>query len=140
MTTSGIDARERLVLDTSAFSHLRAGHEETLEIVSAAERVFLPVIVLGELEAGFTLGTRTRENQIALSEFLAESFVSILEVTPEVSRRYGRLFASLRRRGTPIPVNDIWIAACALSSGAPLLSFDRDFLQVSELELLLLSA
>ncbi len=138
MTISGIDVRERLVLDTSAFSHMRAGHEETLAIIGAAERLLLPVIVLGELEAGFTLGSRTRENQIALSEFLGETFVSALEVTPEVGRRYGRLFAALRRQGTPIPVNDIWIAACALESGAPLLSFDRDFERVSELELLLL--
>lgn len=128
------------MLDTSAFSRMRAGHEETLALVGAAERILIPTIVLGELEAGFTLGRRARENRIALSEFLDEPFVSVLDVTPEVGRRHGRTFASLRRAGTPIPVNAIWIAACALDCGAPLLSFDRDFERVTDLELILLDA
>ena len=89
MTSSGTEARERLVLDTSAFSRMRAGNERALDLVSAAEQLLLPTIVLGELEAGFALGRRASENRIALSEFLAEPFVSVLPVGPEVARRYG---------------------------------------------------
>jgi len=111
MTPPGAEATLRLVLDTSAYSHFRAGHPRVLDLVAAAEIVLLPVIVLGELEAGFSLGRRERENQVLLAEFLAEPFVSVLPVTPSVARQYGRLFTDLRRAGTPIPINDVWIAA-----------------------------
>ena len=133
MTRSGAESH-RLVLDTSAYSHLRAGHERVLDLVTAAEIVFLPTIVLGELEAGFALGGRERANRTLLSEFLTEPFVSVLPVTLTVAHHYGRIFASLRRAGTPIPVNDIWIAATALDCGGHLLSFDGDFKRVPFLE------
>lgn len=62
-----------------------------------------------------------------LAEFLSESFVSTLPVTPSVAHQYGKLFAALRRAGTPIPINDIWIAATTLDCGGHLLTFDGDF-------------
>ncbi|HYG62769.1 MAG TPA: type II toxin-antitoxin system VapC family toxin [Thermoanaerobaculia bacterium] len=127
MTPPGAEATLRLVLDTSAYSHFRAGHPRVLDLVAAAEIVLLPVIVLGELEAGFSLGRRERENQVLLAEFLAEPFVSVLPVTPSVARQYGRLFTDLRRAGTPIPINDVWIAATTLDCGGHLLTFDGDF-------------
>jgi tRNA(fMet)-specific endonuclease VapC len=134
MTRSGIEVSGRLVLDTSAYSHFRAGDARVLDLIVAAEVVFLPTIVLGELEAGFALGKRERENLTLLFEFLAEPFVAILPVTPMVARRYGRLFADLRRAGTPIPINDIWIAATTLDCGGHLLSFDGDFKKVEPLD------
>ena len=77
--------------------------------------------MLGELEAGFELGSRVRENRIVLAEFLEEPFVGTLPTTREVAGRYGRLFAELRRAGTPVPINDVWIAAATVALG--LLSF-----------------
>ena len=127
MTPSGAEAALRLVLDTSAYSHFRARHPRVLDFIAAAEIVFLPTIVLGELDAGFILGRRERENRTLLAEFLSEPFVSVLPVTPTVAHHYGRLFASLRRAGTPIPINDIWIAATAMDCGGHLLTFDGDF-------------
>ncbi len=88
MTPSGAEAVVRLVLDTSAYSHFRAGHPRVLDFVAAAEIVFLPTIVLGELESGFQLGSRERENRTLLAEFLAEPFVSILLVTPSVGQQH----------------------------------------------------
>ena len=134
MTRSGAEFSGRLVLDTSAYSHFRAGDARVLDLIALAEVVFLPTIVLGELEAGFTLGSRQRENLTLLAEFLAEPFVAILPVTPMVARRYGRLFADLRRAGTPIPINDIWIAATTQDCGGHLLSFDGDFKKVASLD------
>lgn len=130
---SNVQAR-RLMLDTSAYSHLRAGHEGVLAWVGQAEVVYLSAVVLGELEAGFRLGNRFAENCHVLSEFLAEPFVMTLDVTAAVARRYGQVFAELRRSGTPIPVNDIWIAAHSLEIGAHLLTFDGDFEHVQGLE------
>src|SRR5690349_6333838 len=121
MTTSGVS---RLVLDTSAYSYFRTGHPEVLEYVARAERVLIPVTVLGELEAAFELGSRARENRRALDSYLDETFVDVMPVTLAVVRQYWRLFASMRHAGGPLPVNDIWIAAATLDCGGTLLTFD----------------
>jgi len=88
------------------------------------------VTVVGELHAGFALGTRRRQNEESLAGLLREPFVEVLDVDSEVARQYGEIFAQLRRAGTPIPTNDIWIAATTLRAGGHLLTFDRDFEQV----------
>jgi predicted nucleic acid-binding protein len=134
MTSSGVERIDRLVLDTSAYSRMRAGQPEALDRIAAAGVVLVPVTVLGELEAAFELGSRRRENRAALADFLAEPFVSVLPTTETVARQYGRLFARLREAGTPIPVNDVWIAAATVASGGHLLSFDRHFESVPGLD------
>jgi tRNA(fMet)-specific endonuclease VapC len=131
---------ERLVLDTSAYSRFRAGHHVVLELLASAAAVLLPVTVLGELEAGFALGRRAIENRTTLARFVQEPFVTILPTTPDVARRHGLVFAQLRQAGTPIPTNDIWIAATTLDAGARLLTFDAHFQQVAGLDCLLLDA
>jgi tRNA(fMet)-specific endonuclease VapC len=80
------------------------------------------------------VGSRARENRVALSEFLNEPFVRVAAVSADVARQYGRVYAALRRAGTPIPANDIWIAATAIDLGACLLTFDRDFEHVGALD------
>lgn len=137
MTTSGAS---RLVLDTSAYSYFRIGHHDVLDALARAERVLIPVIVLGELEAAFEWGSRARENRRALDSYLEEPYVDVLPVSAAVARQYGRLFAALRRSGTPLPVNDIWIAAATLDCGGTLLTFDRDFTRIPGLDHLLLEA
>jgi tRNA(fMet)-specific endonuclease VapC len=129
-----------IVLDTSAYSQMRRGHGVVLDQLAEAAIVFVPVIVIGELRAGFELGDRTKDNIALLDAFLGEPFVETIEVTPAIAAGYGRAFAELRRAGTPIPINDIWIAACALRVGARLLTFDRDFLRVPGLDVELLEA
>lgn len=125
---------ERLVLDTSAYSHLRAGHDEVLFHVSAAPVVVMPIIVIGELRAGFELGTRTTENQRVLAEFLDEPFVSVRPVTTATVGHYARIFAALRRAGTPIPINDVWIAAMTMECSGHLLTFDKDYSRIAQLD------
>src|SRR4029079_8451631 len=124
----------RIVLDTSAYSHFRGNHAEVVNQIAAADRVYLPTIVLGELESAFRLGLRTGDNRAKLEEFLHEDFVGVLPVTPDVARRYGELFVELRIAGTPIPVNDIWIAAATIDAGAELITFDTDFGRIARLE------
>jgi tRNA(fMet)-specific endonuclease VapC len=140
MIGPGANTVDRLVLDTSAYSHLRAGHGGVLDIVAGAAVVLVPVVVIGELEAAFRGGAREQENRVALTEFLAEPFVSVLDVTRRVATRYGAVHADLRRAGTPIPANDIWIAALALDSGGHLLTFDHDFSHVDGLPSTILAA
>ena len=129
----------RVVLDTSAYSWLRRGHAGLIDLVTRASIVCLPLTVLGELEASFFLGNRQRENLTVLEEFLAEPFVDFLPMTRDTARLYGLLFGALRRNGTPIPTNDIWIAAAVQCSGAHLITFDADFELVPDLSLTLLT-
>ncbi|HEY7473714.1 MAG TPA: type II toxin-antitoxin system VapC family toxin [Vicinamibacterales bacterium] len=138
--TSGAEPERsaRLALDTSAYSRLRAGDARVHDLIATAEIVLVSAIVLGELYGAFEMGSRSRENRLALSEFLDEPFVKIVPVSPAVARQYGRVYAGLRRSGTPIPANDMWIAAAAIDQGACLLTFDRDFEYVTGLESIVL--
>ena len=138
MTDSGADVFDRLVLDTSAYSHFRAGHPHVLDLLARAATVLIPATVLGELEAAFQLGRRGRENRLTLAEFLGEPFVTVWPTTAAVARHYGRVFAELRRAGTPIPINDVWIAAACLDCDGQLVTFDRDFERIPGLELTVL--
>lgn len=136
--SSGNRQFDSVVLDTSAVSRLWAGHEGVVELLADAALFLLPVTVLGELEAGFEMGRRARANRVMLNEFLDEPFVSVLPVRQPVARIYGGLFAGLKRAGTPIPVNDIWIAASTLDSRSQLVTFDRHFAKVPGLSYILL--
>lgn len=134
MTDSGAEVLpSRIVLDTSAYSQARRGTVIALDAIARSAVVFVPVIALGELEAGFRVGSRYRENRRGLEEFIREPYVQVLEVTADVARLYGEIFASLKRAGTPIPVNDIWIAAATLGCGAHLVTFDEDFARIDGL-------
>ena len=139
MPNSGVEPIRRLVLDTSAYSHFRAGHAIVLDLLADADVVLVPATVLGELEAGFAMGSRALENRTTLARFLEEPFVTVLPTTPTVARQYGQTFARLRHAGTPIPTNDIWIAAATLDAGGQLLTFDAHFQHVPGLDCLLLS-
>lgn len=136
---SGSSLPRKLVLDTSAYSHLRIGDERVIDHLAAAESIIVPVTVLGELEAAFRGGSRVRENLQVLGEFLSEPGVHVFPIDREVAARYGALFAQLRAAGTPIPTNDVWIAACAAVAGGHLLTFDSDFGRVPGLSATVLS-
>ncbi|HUF46704.1 MAG TPA: type II toxin-antitoxin system VapC family toxin [Vicinamibacterales bacterium] len=141
--TSGADANAsdvvpRLMLDTSAYSRFRAGDSRVHDLIARADAVIVPVPVLGELYGAFEAGGRPRENRVALADFLDEPFVSVTDVSEAVARQYGRIYGALRRAGTPVPVNDMWIAACAVDQGACLLTFDTDFDRIPGLDRIVL--
>ena len=117
----------RYCLDTSAYSQFRRGHEEVAALLDRAEWVGVPAVALGELRTGFLLGRRPAENEADLVEFLAHPVVATLSVDGEVSRHFAQIVVDLRAAGTPVPTNDIWIAATAARAGATVLTFDGHF-------------
>jgi predicted nucleic acid-binding protein len=117
----------RLCLDTSAYSHFRRGDPAVVERLDAAVWIGLPAVVIGELEVGFLLGSQTDRNQRELTDFIAHPVVEVLDVTPAVARVYGEIVTALRRAGTPLPTNDLWIAATAVSAGATILTYNSHF-------------
>jgi len=117
----------KVLLDTNAYTALFRGHEGIAVRVRRAEQVLVSTIVAGELLFGFRNGSRFETNNEELEDFLASPYVSLLPVTLVTADRFGRIAAALRRKGRPLPTNDIWIAAHAMESGAELLSFDQHF-------------
>jgi tRNA(fMet)-specific endonuclease VapC len=123
----------RVLLDTNAYSDLARGHASLAERVRAADVIIISSVVAGELLGGFRRGTRLDANVADLERFLAQPWVELLPVTWTTADRYGRIYADLRRRGTPIPTNDMWIAAHTMETGAELLSSDPHFQHVEGL-------
>ena len=128
----------RLCLDTSAYSNFKRGDGRSKELVDGAEWIGLPAIVVGELWTGFVLGRRREENARELEEFMANAVVVELSVDSQVARIYGEIVADLRSAGTPVPTNDIWIAAVAARAGATVLTYDDHFEAISRVGSLVL--
>lgn len=130
----------RLCIDTSAYAAFQKGHPEVLHVVQRARELAMPVVVLGELFGGFRRGTREPENRRLLREFFRSPRSRVLEVDSETAERYGEIYAHLRDRGTPVPTNDIWIAASAMQHGLRVLTADRHFERVPQVSCLYLSS
>jgi tRNA(fMet)-specific endonuclease VapC len=117
----------RLALDTSAYSQFKRGHVEVVDILDAAEWIGVSAVVLGELRAGFGGGKRRDVNERELGAFLRNPAVHVLPIDDDAAQIYADIVVALRRAGTPIPTNDIWIAAVAAREGAAVLTFDEHF-------------
>jgi tRNA(fMet)-specific endonuclease VapC len=117
----------RYCLDTVAYSHFKRGEKRIVELMDGAEWIGISTIVLGELFAGFEQGARREKNIRELDEFLSVPVVELLPVDQPTAEIFGRIAADLRRRGRPLPLNDIWIAASCARAGATLLTWDRHF-------------
>lgn len=120
----------RILIDTNCYSEIDEGDQETINRVQAATEVWVPLIVLGELFAGFELGSQKERNEKQLEDFLSQPSVGVIHPDDQTARHYGRVFQLLRRQGTPIPTNDIWIAALALQHQLVLDSADKHFAYV----------
>lgn len=122
----------RLVIDTSAYAAFKMDLPEALTALRQARELIVPAVVVGELLGGFARGRKERENRDGLTAFLKASRTRIATIGAETAERYARIYAYLRGEGRPIPTNDLWIAACAMESGAELLTADRHFEQVPQ--------
>jgi tRNA(fMet)-specific endonuclease VapC len=120
----------KVLLDTSAYSALCRGHQAILDVVQRSETVAVSAVVLGELYSGFRAGNRWAENTTQLAQFLSKPTVRVLNVTPETALRYAEVDVYLRKKGRPIPRNDVWIAAVALEHGLQLLTLDVHFREI----------
>jgi tRNA(fMet)-specific endonuclease VapC len=123
----------KVLLDTNAYSALMRGQSSVSDRVRRSERVFLSTVVAGELLFGFRNGSRYTQNARQLEVFLQNPYVAFLPVSWTTADRFSRIALQLKQKGTPIPTNDIWIAAHAMETGADLISFDEHFKQIDGL-------
>lgn len=117
----------KLALDTNTYRAFMDGAPITVRVVREAAQLLLPVPVLAELRFGFAKGTRGKQNEAALLQFLDSTRVRVLPCDELTTHFYAQLKLQLTRQGTPIPINDVWIAALVLQHGATLHSLDSDF-------------
>ncbi len=117
----------KVALDTNAYSDFMRGTPERVQIVRAARSLYLPLIVLGELRAGFAAGNQTTANAANLQRFLNSPRVSILLPDEQTTHHYAQLYLHLRSKGVAIPTNDLWIAALAVQHNLILCTSDAHF-------------
>jgi tRNA(fMet)-specific endonuclease VapC len=117
----------RLALDTNRYVDFCRGEEEIVSSVRVAREVVLPFAALAELRAGFACGTKARKNEAVLTRFLGRPRVRVLYADDATTHHFANLFRQLRAQGTPIPTNDLWIAALCVQHGLTLASRDVHF-------------
>jgi tRNA(fMet)-specific endonuclease VapC len=123
----------RLALDTNRYTDLCRGQQRVLELVEQADEVWLPFVVVGELRAGFAAGTQGSRNEAIFRRFLLKPGVGILYADEQTTHHFANIYRQLRKQGTPIPTNDMWIAALVLEHSLVLCARDAHFEALAQL-------
>jgi tRNA(fMet)-specific endonuclease VapC len=117
----------KVALDTNRYTDLCRGDLSVVEIVERATEVWIPFIVLGELRAGFAVGSQGPRNESVLRRFLTKPGVRVVYAGEQTTHHYANVYRQLRKQGTPIPTNDMWMAALVLEHSLVLFARDAHF-------------
>ena len=117
----------KLALDTNAYSDFMRGVPLRVDLLRAARHIYIPLVVLGELRAGFAAGNQQSSNAANLQRFLGSPRVSILLPDEQSTHHYAQLYLQLRAKGIAIPTNDLWIAAMVVQHSLMLCTSDSHF-------------
>jgi tRNA(fMet)-specific endonuclease VapC len=123
------------LIDTNKLVDFFKNVKKTQEKVEESESIYVSYITLAELRAGFLAGSKSLANEKLLIQFLNSTRVEALYPNEETTHHYARLFAQLRKQGTPIPTNNIWIGALCLQLDLPLFTRDEHFKKIPQLVL-----
>jgi tRNA(fMet)-specific endonuclease VapC len=128
----------KLVLDTNVYCDYAEGVPAVVDAMARfGEFIFIPSVVLGELTYGFMKGKRQKFNERKLQQIIHRLGIDIIDVNANVARKYGLIYLSLERKGMRIPVNDVWIAASCMEVGGTLLTRDRHFAHLEQIEVMI---
>ena len=123
----------RVALDTNRLTDLFQGDAALAERLGLCDEVWIPLVVLAEIKAGFLGVTERHRNEILLRKLLSKTTVGVLLPDRETAEHYARLFLQLKRAGTPVPDNNLWIAALALQHDLLLITRDKHFKNIPQL-------
>jgi tRNA(fMet)-specific endonuclease VapC len=123
----------RVALDTNRLTDLFQGDQALAQFLGTCDELWIPLVVLAEIKAGFYGGVQQHRNEILLQRLLAKATVGVLLPSRETAEHYARLFVQLKRAGTPVPDNDLWIAALALEHDLVLITRDKHFERIPQL-------
>lgn len=126
----------RAVIDTNVYSDVMRGQPPVQRALSGFERVLVPITVFGEILHGFVRGSKEAQNRLQLERFLSRDYVELVTASRATAEYYALLMTALRKKGAPLPINDVWIAAAACAEKIPLISRDQHFLNVPGLQLI----
>jgi predicted nucleic acid-binding protein len=116
-----------ILLDTNAYTAFKLADKPIVDLIKHAEIIGLSPIVLGELLGGFDSGTKAKKNREELQQFLNSSRIRIYPLTADTANFYSHIYAALKKKGYPIPTNDLWIAAQSMEHGCALCTYDKHF-------------
>ena len=122
-----------LLIDTNIYSNALRGHAGVVAVLRQASMIGISAVSIGELYSGFRAGTRETANRQELAQFLDSPRVFLFPVDEGTAEYYSAVLNQLKKAGTPIPTNDIWIAATAFQHGLPLYSLDSHFSSIQGL-------
>ena len=122
-----------ILIDTNRYTDFAKGERTAVDTFTAADRILVPFVVVAELRAGFRCGTISRRNEATLVRFLSNDRVDILYADDQTTQIYADVYSMLRRNGTPVPTNDLWIAALAIEHSLPLCSRDAHFDKIPQI-------
>ena len=129
----------KLVIDTNIYADYAEGVDETVDFMARqGQYLYLPSVVVGEIYIGFMMGTRQQLNERKFRQFINRLGVEIISIDADVARKYALIYSSLRKKGAMIPINDVWIAASCMEVGGTLLTRDRHFRAVDQIETVVL--
>jgi predicted nucleic acid-binding protein len=121
---------KKLLIDTNIYSDAMRGEKYAIDILRRNVQLFISPVVVGELLAGFKRGKQEEKNKKQLDEFLSRERVFQLSISTGTSEFYAFILNQLKEQGTPIPTNDIWIAASAMENGAGVATRDEHFSKI----------
>ena len=129
----------KLIFDTNIYCDFAEGLPDAVgAIATYGQSIFIPSVVLGELFFGFMKGSRQQFNEKKLQQVVNRLKIEIIDVNTDVARKYALIYLSLQKRGVRIPLNDVWIAACCMEVGGTLLTRDKHFELVDQIEVMVL--
>lgn len=129
----------KLVLDTNIYCDYAEGLPDAVDAIATyGQSILIPSVVLGELFFGFMKGTRQQFNEKKLRQMVNRLKIEIIDVNADVARKYAMIYLSLQKRGMKIPINDVWIAACCMEVGGTLLTRDKHFELLDQIEAMVL--
>jgi len=128
-------AVKSILLDTNAYTAFKRNQNEAVAIIENVDIIAINTVIIGELLGGFAVGNKQETNRYELQQFLDSSRVQIFTIDPKTSEYYALIYHELRKKGKPIPTNDIWIAATAIQHDLILFTYDSDFQHIQNLKL-----
>ena len=118
---------KNLLIDTNIYTYAFNGKTEVIRILQRAPKISICAITIGELLSGFKAGSKENINRAQLEEFLDSPRVQLIAIDEDTAEFYSEIQTGLKKKGKPIPTNDIWIAATALQHGLKLYTNDQHF-------------
>lgn len=125
-----------IVIDTNAYAEFKRGNKTAIEVIQKVKNIIVTPIVIGQLLSGFLLGSKEKNNKLDLKKFLDSKRVITLNIDTVTSEYFAMIYKILRKNGTPIPTNDMWIAALAMQYDFAIFSFDKHFNNLDRIKLI----